>query len=96
MEFGRRVFGVPRNATQEVSFVPNQWIKQGGKPATKAEDVIEELPIRCAALVQAKRVESAQVNPLAEQDLNPTAKKIYALLSAEQTRHIDDLGNRVA
>jgi DNA processing protein len=29
MEFGREVFGVPGNVTQEVSFAPNQLIKQG-------------------------------------------------------------------
>jgi DNA processing protein len=44
MEFGREVFGVPGNATQPVSFAPNQLIKQGAKFATCAEDVIEELP----------------------------------------------------
>lgn len=44
MEFGREVFGVPGNVTQEVSFAPNQLIKQGAKLVTNAEDVIEELP----------------------------------------------------
>jgi DNA processing protein len=29
-EFGREVFGVPRNVTQAVSFAPNQLIRQGG------------------------------------------------------------------
>jgi DNA processing protein len=42
-------------------------------------------------LVQAERVESAQMNLLLEDGLNPTAKKIYALLSAEETRHIDEI-----
>lgn len=28
------VFGVPGNATQEVSFGPNQLVKQGAKPVT--------------------------------------------------------------
>jgi DNA processing protein len=92
MEFGREVFGVPGNVTQEVSFAPNQLIKQGAKLVTSAEDVIEELPTPVrAALVQAERVESAQMNLLLEDGLNPTAKKIYALLSAEETRHIDEI-----
>jgi DNA processing protein len=92
MEFGREVFGVPGNVTQEVSFAPNQLIKQGAKLVTSAEDVIEELPTPVrAALVQAERVESAQMNLLLEDGLNPTAKKIYALLSAEETRHIDGI-----
>lgn len=53
MEFGREVFGVAGNATQEVSFAPNLLIKQGAKLVTNAEDVIEELPTLVrAALVQ--------------------------------------------
>jgi DNA processing protein len=54
--------------------------------------VIEELPTPVrAALVQAEVVESAQRNLLLEEGLNPTAKKLYELLSAEESRHIDDL-----
>ena len=47
-EFGREVFGVPGNVTQEMSFAPNQLIKRGAKLVTGAEDVVEELrtPIR--------------------------------------------------
>jgi DNA processing protein len=92
MEFGREVFGVPGNVTQEMSFAPNQLIKQGAKLVTSAEDVIEELPtpIR-AALVQAEALESEQRNLLAADGLTPTEKRIYELLSAEAPRHIDDL-----
>ena len=43
-EFGREVFGVPRNVTQPVSFAPKQLIKQCAQLVTCAEDVIEELP----------------------------------------------------
>jgi DNA processing protein len=97
MEFGREVFGVPGNVTQELSFAPNQLIKQGAKLVTSAGDVIEELPTPVqAAFVQAERMESAQMNLLLEDGLNPTAKKIYALLSAEETRHIDVLWKRLA
>jgi len=92
MEFGREVFGVPGNVTQEVSFAPNQLIKQGAKLVTCAEDVIEELPTPVrAALVQAEALETEQRNLLAAEGLSPTEKKIYELLSAEESRHIDDL-----
>ena len=92
MEFGREVFGVPGNVTQEVSFAPNQLIKQGAKLVTGAEDVIEELPTPVrAALVQAEALETEQRNQLAADGLSPTEKKIYGLLSAEETRHIDYL-----
>jgi len=92
MEFGREVFGIPGNITQEVSFAPNQLIKQGAKLATSAEDVIEELPTPVrAALVQAEEVQSEQLNFMAADGLTPTAKRIYELLSMEAPRHIDDL-----
>ncbi|MGB7847228.1 MAG: DNA-processing protein DprA [Candidatus Acidiferrum sp.] len=92
MEFGREVFGVPGNVTQEMSFAPNQWIKQGAKLVTCAEDVIEELPTPVrAALVQAEALGSEQRNLLAADGLSPIEKKIYELLSAEESRPIDDL-----
>lgn len=89
MEFGREVFGVPGNVTQEMSFAPNQLIKQGAKLVTNAEDVIED-PIR-AALVQAETMESEQRNVLAADGLNPIEKRIYEILSTEEPRHIDDI-----
>jgi DNA processing protein len=92
MEFGREVFGVPGNVTQEVSFAPNQLIKQGAKLVTSAEDVIEELPTPVrAALVQAEAVEAEQRNLLAVEGLNLTEQKVYGMLSAEEPKHIDEL-----
>jgi DNA processing protein len=92
MEFGREVFGVPGNVTQEVSFAPNLLIKQGAKLATNADDVIEELPTPVrAALVKAEAVESEQRNLLLVDGLSPLQRKLYELLSAEEPRHIDDL-----
>ena len=92
MEFGREVFGVPGNITQEVSFAPNQLIKQGAKLVTDAEDVIEELPTPVrAALVQAESAGSEQRNLLAAEGLSPIEKRIYELLSTEDSKPIDEL-----
>jgi DNA processing protein len=92
MEFGREVFGVPGNVTQEVSFAPNLLIKQGAKLVTNAEDVIEELPTPVrAALVKAEAVEAEQRNLLLVDGLSDVQRKLYELLSAEESRHIDDL-----
>ena len=78
--------------TEEVSFAPNQLIKQGTKLVTSAEDVIEELPTPVrAVLVQAEELESQQRNLLAADGLNNTERKICGLLNAEEPRHIDDL-----
>jgi DNA processing protein len=95
MEFGREVFGVPGNATQPVSFAPNQLIKQGAKLVTCAEDVIEELstPVR-AALVQAEQPEAEQRNLLAAAALSGSEKKLYELLNAEVPMHIDEIVER--
>jgi DNA processing protein len=92
MEFGREVFGVPGNVTQEVSFAPNLLIKQGAKLVTNAEDVIEELPTPVrAALVKAEAVEAEQRNLLLVDGLSDVERKLYELLSAEESRHIDDI-----
>ncbi len=95
MEFGREVFGVPGNATQPVSFAPNQLIKQGAKLVTCAEDVIEELPTPVrAALVKAEQPEAEQRNLLAAAALNGSQKKLYDMLSAEEPMPIDDIVER--
>ena len=92
MEFGREVFGVPGNATREMSFAPNQLVKQGAKLVTNAEDVIEGLPtpIR-AVLLRVEEVESAQRNLLVEYGLSDSQKTIYELLNVEEPRPIDDI-----
>jgi DNA processing protein len=92
MEFGREVFGVPGNVTQPVSFAPNQLIKQGAKLVMGAEDVIEELPTPVrAALVKAEKPEAEQREILVKTSLNPSEKTIYDLLSADESKHIDDI-----
>ncbi|HKW57147.1 MAG TPA: DNA-processing protein DprA [Candidatus Acidoferrum sp.] len=92
MEFGREVFGVPGNVTQPVSFAPNQLIKQGAKLVTNADDVIEELPTPVrAALLQAAPQEAAEKEQLAASGLSAAEKKVYEPLSAEETRHIDEI-----
>ena len=92
MEFGREVFGVPGNVTQEVSFAPNQLIKQGAKLITNADDVIEELPTPVrAALLQAEPMEAEQRNLLVAEGLTATQKVIFDLLSADEPKPIDEI-----
>src|SRR5579859_5128344 len=92
MEFGREVFGVPGNVTQAVSFAPNLLIKQGAKLVTCGEDVIEELPtpIR-AALTKLEQPEFGQRNLLVAASLTGSGQKIYAQLSSDEARPIDDI-----
>jgi DNA processing protein len=91
MEFGREVFGVPGNVTQAVSFAPNLLIKQGAL-VTCVEDVIEELPTPVrAALTKLEQPEAEQRNLLVAQSLTGSGQKIYALLSSDEPRPIDDI-----
>jgi predicted Rossmann fold nucleotide-binding protein DprA/Smf involved in DNA uptake len=78
-----------------MSFAPNQWIKQGAKLVTSAEDVIEVLPtpIR-AALVQAEAMGSEQRNLLAGDALNPIGKRIYESLGIASAKPIDEIVER--
>jgi DNA processing protein len=95
MELGREVFAVPGNATQPVSFAPNQLIKQGAKLVTqwRRRDRGVAPPVR-SALVKAERPEAEQRKLLLATSLNSSEKKIYELLSADESRHIDDIVER--
>jgi DNA processing protein len=92
MEFGREVYGVPGNVTQPASFGPNQLIKQGAKLVTSWEDVVEELPTPVRAeLLPVETATSEERAALVEQNLAPTERPLYELLSVDQSRHIDEL-----
>lgn len=92
MEFGREVFGVPGNATQPSSFGPNQLIKQGAKLVTGWEDVVEELPTSVRAeLLPVETASPEERAALAEQGLSPDQRRLFSLLSMDETRQVDDL-----
>jgi DNA processing protein len=92
MEFGREVFGVPGNVTQDVSFAPNQLIKQEARLVANAEDVMEELPTLVrAALLQAQPMELQQRNLLVAEGLTETQKMIYDLPSVDEPKAIDEI-----
>ncbi len=90
MEFGREVYGVPGNITADVSFAPNQLIKQGAKLVTSWEDVVEELPTEIRAeLFPVETTTGAERASLFESALSPLEKK--GLRPAERGR-IDPCG----
>jgi DNA processing protein len=92
MEFGREVYGVPGNVTQPSSFGPNQLIKQGAKLVTGWEDVVEELPTPVRAeLMPVENASSEERASLIEKSLGPIERPIYALLSVDETRHVDEI-----
>jgi DNA processing protein len=92
MEFGREVYGVPGNVTADVSFAPNQMIKQGAKLVTSWEDVIEELPTEIRAeLFPVEGTTSAERASLIETTLSPVEMKIFGLLGTDDAVHVDEL-----
>ena len=92
MEFGREVYGVPGNVTVDVSFAPNQMIKQGAKLVTSWEDVIEELPTEIRAeLFPVEATSRAERASLFENALSAVEKKIFALLDTDESIHVDEL-----
>ncbi len=92
MEFNREVYGVPGNVTQPSSFGPNQLIKQGAKLVTGWEDVVEELPTEIRAqLFPVETTTAEERASLFEQTLSPAERTLYALLSTDQPRHVDEL-----
>lgn len=92
MEFGREVYGVPGNATQPLSFGPNQLIKQGAKLVTGWEDVVEELPTPVRAeLIPVESTSAEDRALLIFESLAPGEKPLYELLSVDESRHIDEL-----
>lgn len=95
MEFGREVYGVPGNVTQPVSFAPNLLIKQGAKLVTSWEDVIEELPTPVRAeLVPVEAPGADERASLVERSLSGSASALYALLTADDPKHVDELVER--
>ena len=92
MEFGREVYGVPGNVTVDVSFAPNQLIKQGAKLVTSWEDVVEELPTEIRAeLFPVEATTGAERASLFEKALSPLEKKIFGLLGVDESIHVDEL-----
>jgi DNA processing protein len=92
MEFGREVYGVPGSITADVSFAPNQLIKQGAKLVTSWEDVVEELPTEIRAeLFPVDATTSAERASLFERALSPLEKKVFALLGVDESIHVDEI-----
>src|SRR5580692_2955457 len=92
MEFGREVYGIPGNITADVSFAPNQLIKQGAKLVTSWEDVVEELPTEVRAeLFPVEATTSAERASLFENSLSPVEKKIFSLLGTDESIHVDEI-----
>ena len=96
-EQNREVMAVPGNITSGNSYGTNYLIKAGAKLVQQWQDVVAELPGEIAAAILPPKIDrstngySSNQPELVPADLNENEKRIWPLLPADESIHIDVL-----
>ncbi|MEO7658078.1 MAG: DNA-processing protein DprA, partial [Pyrinomonadaceae bacterium] len=96
-EQNREVMAVPGNITSGNSYGTNYLIKSGAKLVQQWQDIVAELPSEIAAAILPPKIDAnaEDVTPrqpeLAPSDLTDNEQKVWGLLSADESTHIDAL-----
>ncbi len=96
-EQDRDVFAVPGNITSKNSFGTNYLIKSGAKLVQQWQDVVNELPSEISARILPPKLDEKNAEDKSKQlesapsDLSENERKIWSLLAADESKHIDAL-----
>jgi DNA processing protein len=95
LEQCRDVYAVPGNVTNKLSWGPNTLIKQGAKLVATWEDVWEELASDVRVQVPTPEPAATETQVTAslfeQQEMPAQERKVYAMLRADESVHIDEL-----
>ena len=99
LEQGRDVYAVPGNVTNKLSWGPNTLIKQGAALIATWEDVWEALPADIRLSLTPPEQPASQMPEAASlftaSELPPDEKRIFAVLRADESTHIDEIVERL-
>jgi DNA processing protein len=96
-EQNREVLAVPGNITSGNSFGTNYLIKSGAKLVQQWQDVVAELPSEIAASILPPKIDktapdiSERKPDVVPADLTTNERKVWALLTPDESTHIDIL-----
>ncbi|MCP2520077.1 DNA-processing protein DprA [SCandidatus Aminicenantes bacterium Aminicenantia_JdfR_composite] len=90
LEQNREVMAVPGNVTSEYSYGANWLIKNGAKPVTSWEDIVEELPapLKEEILLKEKEKKREIIK------LSPEEERVLNVLKPDEKIHIDVLSQK--
>ena len=97
LEQNRDVYAVPGNVTNRNAWGPNTLIKQGAKLVATWEDVWEDLPndVKLKLAPHPQPSAAPETASLFDDKLSPAEKRVFALIKADVSTHIDEIVERL-